>query len=679
MFAVRSRRKIRPSRSSPAVLFETLESRCLLSAASSGILHDDMQILANSTSASDIQGFTPSEIKNAYDSGNITFDNGTAKGDGSGQTIAIVDAYNAPYIVSDLGIFDAQFGLSAPPSLKIVNENGGSKLPPTNADWAGEISLDVEWAHAIAPGANILLVEASSATYNDLLAGVNYARHASGVSVVSMSWGGSEFFSFNGSEFTGETQYDPDFTTPSGHNGVTFVASAGDSGEQDPGAVQWPAISPDVLSVGGTSLYTKADGTYSTEYSWIGTNGGFSQIESTPAYQSVVDPTPTRASPDVAYVADPNTGVAVFDSLNDGGYVGWQVVGGTSVGSPSWAALIAIADQGRASLGQGTLNGAAQTLPILYSLYSAPGTSGYSTYASYFNDIIDPRDFYDAAAAGYDLLTGLGTPKAANVVDALAGITPGSQPVTPTPPTTPTLPASSIEATVVSDLPAAAVGLTGGSMTLRLFNTASGAFDGPLSIALYATGDGSITSADTPFQTIRIKKVAVGSNKSTTVVVHFRYPTNVPNGSYQFAAAVTTTGTGTAPTDAVSPNSVTLEAPVVDLSATAVRSSVVVDPGHRGAVKLLITNTGNYIASGMLTLNLYSSTDATLDASDPLLTFLAKKIALAPGTSKLLTLRFLAPSSLTAGAYHLIAAASSSVRPPDVDAGDKIVVINTKG
>jgi len=678
MFVTGDRRRPRRFRSAPAVLFETLESRCLLSAASNGVLHDDLRILKNSTSAADIQGFTPGEIKNAYDLSEITFDNGTVKGDGSGQTIAIVDAYNAPYITSDLGVFDAQFGLSAPPSLRIVNETGGSKLPPTDAGWAGEISLDVEWSHAIAPGANILLVEANSASYNDLLAGVNYARHTAGVSVVSMSWGGSEFFSFNGSEFTGETQYDPDFTTPSGHAGVTFVASAGDSGDTDPGAVQWPAISPNVVSVGGTSLYTSADGTYSTEYSWIGTNGGFSEIEPTPSYQTVVDRTPTRSSPDVAYLADPNTGVAVFDSLNDGGYVGWQVVGGTSVGAPSWSALIAIADQGRASTGLGTLDGASQTLPMLYGLYSAPGTSGYSTYTSYFNDIIDPTDFYDAATAGYDLLTGLGTPKGLDVVDALAGITPGTQPTMPTIPTTPTLPASTIEATVVSNLPSSAVGATGGSMTLRLFNTASAAFDGPLSVALYTTSDGSITPADTPFETIGLKKIFVAANTSTTVVVHFAYPTNVPNGSYTLAAAVTATGTGTAATDAVAPDSVTLAAPVVDLSDKALRSTIVVDPGHRRSLSLRITNTGNYIASGVLSLNLYSSTDTTLDASDPLLTALTKKISLQPGRSMILTLRFLAPASLAAGSYKLIAAASSSVRPPDVDSGDKVVVINTE-
>jgi len=677
MLAARIRRKLPPSRSTPLPLFETLEARRLFSAASGITLHDDLEVLKNSTSSSNIEGYTPSEIEQAYGIDNVTFSSGTVKGDGSGETIAIVDAYNAPDIVADLGVFDAQFGISAPPSFKIVNQTGGSTLPSNDAGWAGEISLDVEWAHAIAPGAKILLVEANSDSLSDLLAAVDTARHASGVAVVSMSWGGSEFFSFNGSEFTGETQDDYHFTTPSGHNGVTFVASAGDSGTFS--GVEWPAVSPNVVSVGGTSLYTNADGSYEVEYSWRGTSGGYSQIEPTPSYQDAVDPYTTRSSPDVSYVADPNTGVAVYDSYADDGYVGWQEVGGTSVGAPQWSALIAIADQARALSGLGTLDGASQTLPILYSLYGQPGTSAYSTYTTYFNDIIDPgRGFFNSATEGYDTLTGLGTPKAVNIVDALAAITPGSQPTTPTGPTTPTLPASTIEATVVSTLPSAAVGSTDGSLTLSLLNTDSLAFDGPLSISLYAITDGSISSTDSSFATISLTKVSIGAGKSTTVVVHFQYPTSVPNGSYQIAAAVTATGTDTAAADAVSADSVTIDAPVVDLSAKALRSSLAVEPGHRRSTEVRITNTGNFTASGTFMLNLYSSTDQTLDATDPLIAALAKHIMLKPGRSKLVKIRFLAPSSLAAGSYYLIAAASSSTRPVDIDSADKDVIIATR-
>ena len=369
-------------------MIETLESRQLLSAAAQAVFHSDAIFMHSSaaTATSAVQGYTPSQIRKAYGFDQLSL-SGNVAADGSGQTIAIVDAYNDPNISADLNTFDNQFGLPSA-KLKVVNQSGGSALPSTDSGWAGEISLDVEWAHAIAPAADILLVEANSATLNDLIAGVNLARHAAGVSVVSMSWGGSEFFSWNGREFSGQTQYDPTFTTPAGHQGVTFFAAAGDSGAYS--GVEWPASSPNVVSVGGTSLTLQdAAGTYGGESSWSGTSGGYSQIESTPAWQQSVQNGGARSTPDVAFNADPNTGFAVYDSLPDQGYSGWQVVGGTSAGAPEWAALLAIADQARVLSGLGTLDGATQTLPALYNLYSAPGTSGYSSYTANFNDVID--------------------------------------------------------------------------------------------------------------------------------------------------------------------------------------------------------------------------------------------------------------------------------------------------
>ena len=162
-------------------------------------------------------GYTPTQIKQAYGINQITFtgSSGTVAGNGAGETIAIVDAYDDPNISSDLHQFDLQYGLSDP-TLTKVNQNGGSSLPQGNVSWAAEIALDVEWAHAIAPGASILLVEANSSSLSDLLTAVNYARNASGVVAVSMSWGGSEF--------SGESSYDSYFTTPSGHSGVAFLA-----------------------------------------------------------------------------------------------------------------------------------------------------------------------------------------------------------------------------------------------------------------------------------------------------------------------------------------------------------------------------------------------------------------------------------------------------------------------
>jgi subtilase family serine protease len=395
-----------PSPDHPPMI-ESLEHRTLLSASGSTIVEPNVLFATNASSSSTLAGYRPAQIKTAYGL--------TSLGTGAGETIAIVDAYNDPNIASDLNTFDSEFGVASA-GLKVVNQTGGSALPASNAAWDTEISLDVEWAHAIAPGANILLVETSSDSLSSLLAGVNYARDAAGVSVVSMSWGGSEF--------SGETSYDSDFTTPAGHQGVTFVASSGDS----PGT-EWPAISPNVLSVGGTTLELTSTGAYGSETAWSDGGGGDSSQEKEPSYQNDAQSTGERSDPDVAWDANPETGVAVYDSVNYEGYVGWEEVGGTSVGAPSWAGLIAIADQARGTAG--TLNGASQTLPILYTLYSGGATS--SIYTSSFNDVTSGgggggggfgrggfgRTPSGGATVGYDTATGLGSPKGSAIVSAL--------------------------------------------------------------------------------------------------------------------------------------------------------------------------------------------------------------------------------------------------------------------
>jgi subtilase family serine protease len=153
-------------------------------------------------------GMTPTQIRHAYGFDQISFSGGTITGDGSGTTIAIVDAYDDPKIANDLRQFDLRFGLPDPPTFTKVNQYGGTTMPVADGGWAGEIALDVEWAHAIAPKANILLVEAADNSFSNLLAAVDYARHATGVVAVSMSWGGGEF--------SGEKSYDAYFTTPGG-------------------------------------------------------------------------------------------------------------------------------------------------------------------------------------------------------------------------------------------------------------------------------------------------------------------------------------------------------------------------------------------------------------------------------------------------------------------------------
>ena len=359
-----------------------------------------------------LSAFTPAQIRHAYGFDQITFSGAsgqTIQGDGSGQTIAIVDAYNDPNIASDLQTFNAQYGLpntdaNGNPVLTIATPQGS---PRNNGGWAQEISIDVEWAHAIAPKAHILLVEAKSNSLSNLFSAVDYARNQSGVVAVSMSWGGGEFSS--------ESSYDYHFTTPAGHiggsglaGGITFVASSGDSGAPP----EYPAISPNVLAVGGTSLTLNADNTWNNETGWSSSGGGISAYESKPTYQSSVTQSSTkRTGPDVAYDADPNTGIYVYDSYSYQGLSGWIVFGGTSIGAPQWASLVAIADQGRAISGVGSLNGFSQTLP---AIYNAASTN--------FHDVTSGNNGYPAGT-GYDLVTGRGTPLANTLVPVLVSAT----------------------------------------------------------------------------------------------------------------------------------------------------------------------------------------------------------------------------------------------------------------
>jgi subtilisin-like proprotein convertase family protein len=349
-------------------------------------------------------GYTPSQIVQAYGFNQISFSNGP---NGTGQTIAIVDAYNAPSIQSDLAAFDTQFGLPAA-NLRVIGQTGGGA--PTATDptggWELEESLDVEWAHAVAPGANIVLVEANSASLTDLMTAVQTAANLSGVSAVSMSWGANEF--------SGETSFDSDFSKA----GVAFIGASGDSGAPP----IYPAASPNVLAVGGTTLTLDSQNNWLSETGWSGSGGGISSLESQPSYQKgvVTQTTTQRANPDVAYDANPNTGFAVYDSFTGSQVFGgpWYEVGGTSDAAPQWAGLVAIADQGRALNGESTLS----SNQLLTALYQMPSSN--------FHDITSGNNGF-SAGPGYDLVTGLGTPLANQVVNSL---------VTPAPPPAPTAP-----------------------------------------------------------------------------------------------------------------------------------------------------------------------------------------------------------------------------------------------
>jgi subtilase family serine protease len=330
--------------------------------------------------------YGPAEIRHVYGVDNIP-------ADGTGQTIAIVDAYGSPFLQQDLNLFCWYFGLPWT-TVAVYYPQGQTGF---DVDWAGETALDVEWAHTIAPGARLVLVVAQTESLKDLLGAVDYAVDVVGADVVSMSWGLPEF--------SGEVVLDSHFQKA----GVTFVTSSGDSGED----VQWPAASPYVLSVGGTSLYLDGNGNYSSEIGWDGSGGGVSAYEDLPFYQTGWLAANGRGVPDVSYVADPNTGVEVV--FGDFLYI----FGGTSVGAPQWAGLIALSKSLSRSRGVDSVNQAVYAVASLHNSFTIDST--------YFYDITsgsngpDPDDF---ATTGYDLVSGLGSPVGQNLVLALTTLGP---------------------------------------------------------------------------------------------------------------------------------------------------------------------------------------------------------------------------------------------------------------
>jgi subtilase family serine protease len=269
----------------------------------------------------------------------------SANATGGSRAIAIVDAYDDPTAASDLAYFSTQFGLPAA-NFRVVYASG-AKPQPSNG-WLLEEALDIEWAHAMAPNAKLYLVEAASNSFTSLMTAIGVAGTLvaeAGGGEVSMSWGSSEF--------SGETVYDSIFTKP----GVVYVASAGDSA-----GVEYPSASPYVIGVGGTSISRNpTSGDFQAELSWQDTGGGPSAYEARPSYQSGVAQYTgtTRGVPDVAALADPTTGVWVYQGGS------WWIVGGTSVAAPVWAGILNAAGTFRTS-----------TLAELLAIYG--GTAGFN-------------------------------------------------------------------------------------------------------------------------------------------------------------------------------------------------------------------------------------------------------------------------------------------------------------
>jgi subtilase family serine protease len=326
-------------------------------------------------------GYAPADLQSAYNAPSSTA--------GTGQTVAIVDAFDDPNAEADMNLYRAHFGLSlctsASGCFKKVNQNGGATPPrrdPTGG-WELEESLDLQMVSAMCPNCKILLVEASLPTTRDLGIAVNTAVSL-GANVVSNSYGGSE----TSTERSSDRKY-------YNHPGVIITASSGDSGF----GAQYPAASPFVVAVGGTSLTRSHSGKDWGEVAWAGAGSGCSAFEPKPKWQS--DPScANRTIADTAAVADPSTGVAVYDSYPyQGTVLGWLVVGGTSAASPIVASMYALAGN-TASLRYGE------------SLYTNAGDL-FDVNVGYNNSTVPGCSFPSylcTGVNGYDGPTGNGTP-----------------------------------------------------------------------------------------------------------------------------------------------------------------------------------------------------------------------------------------------------------------------------
>ncbi|WP_162500705.1 S53 family peptidase [Streptomyces gilvosporeus] len=334
-------------------------------------------------------GFVPSDLRSAYNLG------GTS---GSGRTVAIVDAMDDPNAESDLAAYRSAYGLpsctTANGCFHKVNQRGqASPMPSGDYGWAEEISLDLDMVSATCPSCHILLVEANSANVPDLMTAEDTAATTSGVVSVSNSWGGSEDNTI--------TSVDSHFN----HPGVAITASSGDSGY----GVFWPASSPYVTAVGGTSLSKASNSRGWTETAWSGAGSGCSAYEAKPSWQHDSG-CAKRTVADVAAVADPHTGVAVYDTYNScGGAMlcdtrlqlglaqgadGWVEVGGTSVSSPIIASVYALAGN--------TSSVANGSYPYSHTSALHDVTSGSNGFCG--------GSYLCTGGPGYDGPTGLGTP-----------------------------------------------------------------------------------------------------------------------------------------------------------------------------------------------------------------------------------------------------------------------------
>lgn len=413
------------------------------------------------------------------------------------QTIAVAIAFHDPTLENDLNVYSSNFGIplctKASGCLNVVDQNGGSSLPSTvNGSWALEESMDVQVAHSICQTCKILVVEANSNFFSDLATAVNTAANL-GANAISNSYGGGEW--------SGEGSYDAFYN----HPGIAVTASSGDNGY----GVSYPASSSYVVAIGGTTLQLYTDFTYAQETVWNGTGSGCSKYEAVSSWQTALSNwnntgcSTKKATADVAAVADPSTGAAVYDSTPYSGLTGWWQVGGTSLASPIIAAIY--------TMSAGSYNFQASSIP--YSNYNL----------SNFHDVVSGNNgscltIMCVGGVGFDGPTGLGTPNGVGGFSSTPPATP-----TPSPTASPTPSPSSTPAPTASPSPTPSPSGDNISPTVLITN--------PIDGSLVRAGR-TITIRASASDNVGVTKVVFSVNGSllfTDTLAPYRVYWTVPN------------------------------------------------------------------------------------------------------------------------------------------------------
>ncbi len=602
-------------------------------------------------------GFTPTQMRSFY----------SLPSTGGSQIIAIVDAYDDPNALSDFNTFASYFSLPVETSstatastnkvFQVVYTGGTKPGTDPTGGWELEEAMDIEWAHAMAPSAKILLVEAQDNSYVSLFAAVSQAAsyvdgNAAAVREVSCSWGGSEWDT--------ETSYDSYLKT----NNVVFFTSAGDSGAP----AQYPSASPYAISVGGTTVNTNNSGSLTSEVAWNSSGGGPSAYEAISFFQSGISSIvgTSRGTPDIAFDANPSTGASVYDSyIYEGSVRNWQIVGGTSLACPCVAGAENLAATAQSYFPVGSQ-------AVLATIYKNLGTS-------HFRDITSGNNGH-AAAVGWDYVTGVGTPI------GLVGLQPVLPTITSISPTTAVAgaPAFSLTVNGTGYVSGSTISWNGTALTTTFVSstklTASVSATQVASagsVSVTVVNSGPVTSSASTF-TVSGPPVISSLSPASTLAGGSTFTLTV-NGS-GFVSGATVNWNGTALTTSfVSTSQLTASVSSASIAAAGSSSITVTDPGPVTSSGVTFSYTAPAISNLSPNSAIAGSPGFTLTVNGT--SFASTSLVKWGGTS--LATTFVSSTQLTAtvSAAQIATAGTASVtvvNPGSVTSGSSIFSINAQ-